>query len=78
MMDLSGTERDYVEMTRTPDYQDLDKGGMVLEDDELAERGDHWRGLAMQTLEENRELRERVAYLEESDSGADARTGERR
>jgi hypothetical protein len=47
MMDLEGTQEDYFEMPGCG----VSKGGMAIGSDDLAERGDHWRALAMQEKE---------------------------
>ena len=54
MMDLEATQDDYFNMpTVTEDGEPCGttKGSMVIGSDDLAERGDHWRGLAMQERE---------------------------
>jgi len=60
MMDLEATQDDYFNM---PGASPTGKGGMVIGSDDLAERGDHWRGLAMQ----ERKALEKLARLHSRD-----------
>ena len=62
MMNLEATQDDYFAMPGGP----TDKGGMVIGSDDLAERGDHWRGLAMQ----ERKALENLARLHSRDAKA--------
>jgi len=50
MMDLEATQDDYFAMPGPPPNRRI-KGGMVIGSDELAERGNHWRGLAKEERE---------------------------
>jgi len=69
MMDLEATQDDYFNMpTVTEDGEPCGttKGSMVIGSDDLAERGDHWRGLAMQ----ERKALENLARLHSRDAKA--------